>query len=61
MAGTAGLATLVGAKHKLAGVPQDRHQVLPLGPPVGRFTPLPIGAGASNKRLRQAEDKPQVG
>lgn len=54
-------SSLATTKSKLAGVPQDRHQVLPLAPPVGRFTLLPTGGGTgSSRRLEQSEDKPQV-
>ena len=52
--------SLATTKSKLAGVPQDRHLVIPLGPPVGRFTLLPIGGGTGNRRLGQPDDKPQV-
>lgn len=60
VSGSAFLTSLATTKSKLAGVPQDRHQVLPLGPPVGRFTLLPIGGGTGNRRLEQPDDKPQV-
>ena len=60
VSGSAFLTSLAATKSKLAGVPQDRHQVLPLGPPVGRFTLLPIGGGTGNRRLEQPDDKPQV-
>lgn len=52
--------SLATTKSKLAGVPQDRHLVIPLGPPVGRFTLLPIGGGSGNRRLGQPDDKPHV-
>lgn len=60
VSGSAFLTSLATTKAKLAGVPQDRHQVLPLGPPVGRFTLLPIGGGTGNRRLEQPDEKPQV-
>ena len=45
---SSGLAASRGGKP--SGLPQDKHQILPLGTTVGRFTLLPIGGGGSGKK-----------
>jgi hypothetical protein len=45
------------SRSKPPNLPQERHQVIPLGPQVGRFTMLPIGTGSMLKRSNTSVNK----